>query len=117
MYLLMSDQFLAPNRSTSRVRIRSSSALHGPLIFSGLFTSLGALAPFNEESDDDESDEVFVDKHKLNGSIRERERARERWRERERFIERGRDFLREICWEREELSEEECWFSLRVVNI
>lgn len=61
MYLLIKDQFLAPYFSTSRVRILSSSALHGPFILSGLLASLGVLL---EESEDDESDEEDVaDEH------------------------------------------------------
>lgn len=66
MYLLISDQFLAPNRSTSVDRILSSSALHGPLIFSGFFT---VLVEVDEESDEDESEEVYAEKEILNGSI------------------------------------------------
>uniref|UniRef100_A0A803QW97 Uncharacterized protein n=1 Tax=Cannabis sativa TaxID=3483 RepID=A0A803QW97_CANSA len=60
MYRLIKDQFLAPYRSTSRVRIRSSSVLHGPLIRSGLFPFLGTLL-FPEDSEDDESDDDVVE--------------------------------------------------------
>lgn len=45
----MSDQFLAPCCSTSRVKILSSSALHGPLILSSLFWFVSE----EHESDDD----------------------------------------------------------------
>nr|GME09283.1 Ribosomal protein L41 [Ipomoea batatas] len=71
IYLLINDQFLGPYRSTSRVRILSSSALHGPLILSALFPSRAAFPPAeNEDSDEDESDDVEeVDELLLNASI------------------------------------------------
>nr|GMD89024.1 Ribosomal protein L41 [Ipomoea batatas] len=71
IYLLINDQFLGPYRSTRRVRILSSSALHGPLILSALFPSRAAFPPAeNEDSDEDESDDVEeVDELLLNASI------------------------------------------------
>lgn len=53
MYWLMSDQFRGPYRSTSRVNTLSSSALHGPLVLSGLFLAFSV----KDDSDDEESEE------------------------------------------------------------
>lgn len=76
MYLLINDQFRGPYRSTSRVRILSSSALQGPLILSGRFPSRGAFPPAeNDDSDDDESEDVEeVDELLLNASMKQIER-------------------------------------------
>lgn len=59
MYLLIRDQFRAPNRSTNRVRIRSSSALHGPLIRSD----------FGEKSEDVSEEEELAEEVGLKMSI------------------------------------------------
>uniref|UniRef100_A0A7N0V127 Uncharacterized protein n=1 Tax=Kalanchoe fedtschenkoi TaxID=63787 RepID=A0A7N0V127_KALFE len=62
MWRLIKDQLLAPCFSTRRVRTRSSSALHGPLICSDLGHVLGVVLPTllpaeMEASEVEESDE------------------------------------------------------------
>lgn len=76
MWRLIKDQFLGPYLSTRRVKTRSSSALHGPLILSGLLGFLGVL-PDKEDSEEEESDEEVEDEHLFIASIVERERERE----------------------------------------
>lgn len=75
MYLLMRDQFRAPCRSTKRVRIRSSSALHGPLILSDLLCFV--LAPDNDDVSEDVSDDDELPDEMSILEILERERERE----------------------------------------
>ncbi|KAG5018336.1 hypothetical protein JHK87_014191 [Glycine soja] len=52
----MRDQFRGPYRSTSPVRIRSSSALHGPLILSGLL----GLDSEEQQSEEEEVEEELL---------------------------------------------------------
>lgn len=71
MYRLIRDQFLGPYRSTSRVKILSSSALHGPLILSAFWVVLGVLLPEKDDSEDEESeDEVELEEHLFIASIK-----------------------------------------------
>lgn len=76
MYRLIRDQFLGPYRSTRRVKIRSSSALHGPLILSALWVSLGILLlPEKDDSEEEESEDEVEEEHILIASIK-REKLR-----------------------------------------
>ncbi|GER40888.1 fatty acid oxidation complex subunit alpha [Striga asiatica] len=58
----------APYRSTSRVRIRSSFTLHGPLILSGISRFPGNLLE-DELADDESEEDELASEHLLNRSI------------------------------------------------
>lgn len=72
MYRLIRDQFFGPHLSTRVIKMRSSSALHGPLTLSALWTALGVLSlPAKDDSDEEEEPEDEVEEeHLLIASIK-----------------------------------------------